>query len=191
MLREELRRQRIFLSSDEEAALARPLSYQNDDDLAFDRVRGRAAWFQPMLRNRFIRDGRPVARWREYILADEAAAGGERTVISHLARQVLEWAARTSDRGAMFGGFVARTFRWIGLILALFGLYSWSTGERLGAGILFTVVAVLLLASWAVARLAVARTALLTEQLLAGAPPDGGDGPSEADTPSPNGALSA
>src|SRR5919106_4411761 len=100
MLAEELAAQRTFLSAEEEAALSRPMSYDDEDDLAWDRVRGRKSWFFSALRDRFIHDGRQVEGWRELIDREEAAAGGEPTFMTQLARQVLAWAARTSDRGA-------------------------------------------------------------------------------------------
>jgi hypothetical protein len=130
MLAEELAAQRTFLSSEEEAALAHPLSYDNEEDLAWDRVRGRRTWFFSALRDRFIREGRDVERWRQMIEGEEGAAGGEPTYISQLGRQVLEWAARTSDRGAMMAGFAAKTARTVGLLLALLGGWSYFNGAQ-------------------------------------------------------------
>jgi hypothetical protein len=167
MLHEELRNQRVFLSADEEAALTRPLSDDDEDDLALDRVKRRRTWFQPVLRNRFIRDGRPVAQWRDYIVAEEAAAGGEPTIISSLARGVLEWTARTGDRGAMFGGFASKALTAIAVVLFFVGAYGWAHGAA-GAGAAFVVVALAaFVAGRIIAGVAARRTAGLTEQLLA------------------------
>ena len=170
ILRDELRRQRVFLSSDEEAALTRPLSYDDEDDLAFDRVKGRRSWLRPVLRNRFIRDGRPVGQWREYIRAEEAAAGGEPTLISNLASGVLEWTARTGDRGAMFGGFAAKTLTGVAVVLFLLGAYGWTHGATGGGAVFIVVALVALLAGRVIAGFARRRTTTLVEQLLAGEP---------------------
>jgi hypothetical protein len=168
MLQEELRNQRVFLSADEEAALTRPLSDDDEDDLALDRVKRRRSWFQPVLRNRFIRDGRPVALWRDYIVAEEAAAGGEPTIISSLATGVLEWTARTGDRGAMFGGFSAKALTAITIVLFFLGVFGWAHGAA-GAGAAFVVVALVAFVGGRIlAGVAAGRTAGLTEQLLAG-----------------------
>jgi hypothetical protein len=170
MLSDELRRQRVFLSSDEEAALTRPLSYADENDLAFERVRGRRSWLQPVLRNRFIRDGRPVAEWREYIAAEEAAAGGEPTLISSLAWSVLEWTVRTTDRGAMFGGFAAKLLNFIALVLFLLGAFGWAHGAT-GPGVAVIVLAVVVfLAGRTIAGMAKRRTADLSRQLRTGTP---------------------
>src|SRR5829696_2540063 len=130
MLAEELAAQRTFLSSEEEAALAHPLSYDNEDDLAWDRVRGRKTWFFSALRDRFIRDGRDIQRWRGLIESEEGTTGGEATFVSQLARQVLEWAARTSDRGAMMAGFAAKAARTVGPLLAVLGAWSYFNGAE-------------------------------------------------------------
>jgi hypothetical protein len=167
MLQEELRNQRVFLSADEEAALTRPLSDEDEDDLALDRVKRRRSWLQPVLRNRFICDGRPVALWRDFIVAEEAAAGGEPTIISSLAMGVLEWTARTGDRGAMFGGFAAKALAAIAVVLFFVGAYGWAHGAA-GAGAAFVVVAlVAFVGGRLMGGFAARRTASLTEQLLA------------------------
>ncbi len=165
LLQEELRRQRVFLSRDEAEALARLASYENEDDLAYERVRHRRAALYAALRDRFIRDGRPIARWRQYVAEAEAAAG-EPTLISELATQVLEWATRSSDRGAMFGGFAARLLRWIAYLLILLGLYSFFNGARAGGGAVAAAGLVLWLAARIVDGLAAERAATLTRRLL-------------------------
>jgi hypothetical protein len=128
MLAEELAAQRTFLSAEEAAALERPVSYENEDDLAWDRIRGRRTWFFSALRDRFIRDGREVGRWRELIVREEIDAGGEPTFVSQLARQVMQWAVRTSDRSAMLAGFAAKASRVLGLLLALLGGWAYFNG---------------------------------------------------------------
>ncbi len=166
ILKDELRLQRVFLSSDEEVALARPLSYENEDDLAFDRVRHRRNWLLPMLRNRFIRDGRPIDLWRAYIAADEAAAG-EPTFISGLATGVLEWAARTSDRGAMFAGFAARLLSFIALVWVFLGLYGWTHGGAIGGAVFVALGVACFFGGRSLGAFARRRTATLTEALMA------------------------
>ncbi|MDQ3700063.1 MAG: hypothetical protein M3442_03970 [Chloroflexota bacterium] len=161
---EELRRQRTFLSTDEVAALDRSADAEDEEDLALDRVRRRRLVLYAALRDRFIRDGRPLEDWRAMVEREEAAAGGK-TIVSQLARQVLEWAVRTSDRQAMLGGFAAKTLRWIGMILLALGGWSWFQGA---VGGIVAVVLVLglaaLLAGRIVGNLAADRIALLTEQ---------------------------
>ena len=168
-LKDELRLQRTFLSSDEETALTRPLSYQDEDDLAFDRVKHRRLFFHTALRSRFINDGRPTAEWRRLVAEEEAAAGNEPTVTSHLATQVLEWAARTSDRGAMLGGFAARALRWAGMLAALLGAWGWWHGAPFGGAVFAAVGFILLVAGRIVGGLAAARVARLAEQVRASA----------------------
>ena len=178
-LKDELQLQRTFLSSDEEAALTRPLSYENEADLAFDRVKHRRTFFHTALRSRFINDGRPIEEWRRLVAEEEAAAGDEPTVISQLATQVLEWAARTSDRGAMLGGFAAKTLRWAGILAALLGGWSWWQGAA-GGAIFLAVGLVLLFAGRIVGNLAAERVAWLTERMRAG---DAADAAHEREEP--------
>ncbi|MGH2351726.1 MAG: hypothetical protein ACRDJN_08950 [Chloroflexota bacterium] len=165
IIKEELTKQRTFLSSDEEDALSRPQTYEDEEDLALDRVRRRRLVFYGALRDHFIREGRPVDRWRD-LIAEEEAAPGEPTIASQLGRQVLEWSVRTSDRGAMLGSFVAKTLRWVGTILLLFALWSWFQGAL--TGVVLAVVAlslVLLLAGRIVGNLAAERAATLAEDI--------------------------
>jgi hypothetical protein len=124
---EELRLQRTFLSSDEAAALTLPATLEDEENLALDRVRRRRLWIYTALRDRYIGDGRPFDEWADLIAAEETAAGSE-TVITQIARQVLEWGVRSSDRGAMLGGFGAKAMRWAGLALLLFATWSWFQG---------------------------------------------------------------
>src|SRR5688500_12381381 len=138
MLADELAAQRTFLSAEEEEALTLPAAHDDEENLAWQRVRGRRSWFFPALRDRFIRDGRQEAAWRAMIVEEEAAAGGEPTFITHLATQVLEWAARTSDRGAMMAGFAAKTLRIVGVLLLLFGGWSYLNGAPMGGAIVGT-----------------------------------------------------
>ncbi|CAA9243528.1 MAG: hypothetical protein AVDCRST_MAG77-1806 [uncultured Chloroflexi bacterium] len=151
ILRDELAAQRTFLSTDEERALERPATYENEDDLAWERLRGRRSWLFPPLRDRFIRDKRPMAQWQAMIAAEEAAAGGP-TFISQMAEQVLEWAVCTSDRGAMMAGFAARALRWLGIILIALGAYSWSTGSPTPGAIAAGIGAAFVLAGRAAGR---------------------------------------
>lgn len=165
MLKDELRRQRVFLSSDEEEALLRPVTYEDEDDLAYERVKGRLGWFQPALRNRFIRDGRPVALWRDYISTDEAEAG-EPTLISALATRIIAWATRTSDRGAMLGTFASRALSTLGLLCALLGAYAWAHGEQAGGGVYVGVGLALLLGGNVTGRLTARRAEKLARHAL-------------------------
>ncbi|MBI3973629.1 MAG: hypothetical protein HY332_20330 [Chloroflexi bacterium] len=167
ILKEELHIHRTFLSSDEEAALSRPVDQVERDDLAFERVQRRRRIFYGRLRDRFIREGKPVETWRGYVAEEEAGAGGQ-TVASQMAAQVLEWAVRTSDRAAMLGGFVAKTLRWLGILLLLLGAYTFFAGSR-GAGLAIVAVSLVL---WVMSRIAgnavARRTAERTRQLLGG-----------------------
>jgi hypothetical protein len=157
ILSAELRKQRTFLSSDEEAALARPLPPEGDDtsgadgpeavseeDMALDRVRRRRLVFFTALRDRFIHEGRPLVAWGDMVAREEAAAGGT-TMATQVAREVLEWGVRTSDRGAMLGGFSAKMLRWMGIILVLFGGWSLFQGARPVAVAIVVAVALLFL----------------------------------------------
>src|SRR5687767_10112493 len=85
MLADELAAQRTFLSAEEEASLDLPAAHDDEDNLAWQRVRGRRSWFFPALRDRYIRDGRPEQLWRSIIAEEESAAGGVPTFITHLA----------------------------------------------------------------------------------------------------------
>jgi hypothetical protein len=164
LLQEELTRQRTFLSADEAAVLTRPVSFADEHDLAWERVQRRRRPLYGALRNRFIREGKPIDAWRALVAEDEAAAGGP-TIISQLATQVLEWAARTSDRGAMIGGFAAKTLRWAGVVLLLLGLYGCYQGAG-GRGLIFIGLAlVLLLAGRIVGNLTAERAATLAQRL--------------------------
>jgi len=161
MLAEELAAQRTFLSSEEERALDHPLSYDNEDDLAWDRVRGRRTWFFTALRDRFIRDGRPSGVWGELIAREEAEAGGEETYATHLARRVLSWAVRTSDRGAMMAGFAGRAARWLGLLIAALGAWAYFNGAPLPGAIVAGVGVAFWAAGGAFGRLAARRVRLV------------------------------
>jgi hypothetical protein len=168
---EELRRQRTFLSSDEASALTMPVEHLDDENLALDRVRRRRLWIFTALRDRFIRDGRPFDDWLDVIESEEAAAGGE-TLITQLARQVLEWSIRSSDRGTMLGGFASSAMRWIGLILLALGGWSWYQGAApFVVGVTFVVGAALLIGAVVVGRLAVARGGRLVATLRRGSAP--------------------
>jgi hypothetical protein len=127
LLSDELAAQRVFLSGDEATALDRPATYDDERDLAWDRVKHRRLVFYTALRERFIQERRPADLWRAMIEAQERAAG-EPTFVTQIAWQVLEWAARTSDRGAMMAGFVAKALRWLGIVLLLLGAWSWFQG---------------------------------------------------------------
>lgn len=127
ILKEELLVQRIFLSSDEEQALDRPVSYDEETDLAWDRIKHRRLTFYGALRDRFILDRRPADEWRQ-LIRDEIARAGEPTYVTQIASQVLEWSVRTSDRGAMFGGFLAKLLTWIGTLLVILAGFGWFQG---------------------------------------------------------------
>jgi hypothetical protein len=172
LLKDELAVQRTFVSSDEEIALQRPVSYDDENDLAWDRIKHRRLVFFTALRERFIQDGRPLEELRAMIAAEEAWAG-EPTYVTQLATQVLEWATRTSDRGAMLGGFAAKTARWAGIVLVLLGAFALFNGNRAG-GIAFLVLGVVLFAvSRALTSFTAQRTAALKERLHS-EPADGG-----------------
>jgi hypothetical protein len=161
---EELRQQRTFLSTDEAAALTLPAALEDEENLALDRVRRRRLWLYTALRDRFIGDGRPFDEWVSLIAQEEAAAGGE-TVITQIARQVLEWGVRSSDRGAMLGGFGAKAMRWAGLALLLFA--AWSGFQGAGpfvVGVAGAIALALVAGSVAVGR----RTAARREHLAQG-----------------------
>ena len=164
MLREELTRRRVFLSSDEERALTRPAQYDDETDLAWVRVRRRRSTFYGALRGRFLFDGKPLDEWRRHVADDEAAAGGP-TFVSQIARQVLEWAVRTADRGAMIGGFAGRALRWLGLLVVLLGLFGCYQGAALGGAIVLVAGLALVLAGRVVGSLAAGRVAALTAPL--------------------------
>jgi hypothetical protein len=163
ILKEELFVQRIFLSSDEEAALSRPLGYDDENDLAWERIKNRRLVFFGALRDRFLRDRRPIDEWRRMIDAEEARAG-QPTFLSHLATQVLEWSVRTGDRGTMFGGFVAKLLGWFGYFSLLLGGYSWFQGATTVGLILIGLALVMLLAGRIIGNLTAERAAVLTQQ---------------------------
>jgi hypothetical protein len=146
MLADELAAQRTFLSAEEEASLDLPAAHDDEDNLAWQRVRGRRSWFFPALRDRYIREGRPEQLWRSIIAEEESAAGGVPTFITHLATQVLEWAARTSDRAAMMAGFAATSLRIVGVLLVLFGGWSYLNGAPTG-GVIVGIVGLLCVAA--------------------------------------------
>jgi hypothetical protein len=166
ILREELTRRRVFLSSDEEAALTRPAAYADDKDLAWGRIQRRRSTFYRALRDRFLYDGKPAEEWRGYIAEDELAAGGP-TFISNLGRQVLSWSTRTGDRAVMIGGFAARMLRWLGVALALLGGWSCIQGAVVAGLIGVAAGLLLMLAGRIVGNLVADRVAALT------APPAG------------------
>jgi hypothetical protein len=167
ILKNELAGQRIFLSSDEEQALSYPMSYADEDDLAWDRIKHRRTFFFPMLRTYYIREHRPTERWKAMIGEEEAEAG-EPTFISHMARQVLEWEALTSDRGAMALGFAAKAFSWIDTLLALLGAYGYFNGAQVPGGIVVGMGLLFLLASRVFGRYAARRAATLTREASLG-----------------------
>lgn len=107
ILRTELERQREFLSAEEEQVLLKPGTYENDNDLALDRVKRRQHNFVAILRNRFVRDGRPLETWWD-LLVDQEIAQGYRTMVGAMVIQVLDWSARTSDQKVMMGGFASK-----------------------------------------------------------------------------------
>ena len=170
MLADELAAQRTFLSAEEEASLTLPATHDDEDNLAWQRVRGRRAWFFPVLRDRFIRDGRRDDAWRAMIAQEEAEAGGQPTFITQLATQVLDWAARTSDRGAMMAGFLATTFRIVGLGLALLGGWSYLNGAPTGGAIVGAAGLLFVLGSVAAARVAARRLNSLRRSAVAQRP---------------------
>lgn len=166
ILKEELARQRTFLSTDEETALSRPISYDNEEDLAFDRVRHRRMVFYTALRARFIRERRPIGRWQQMIDEEEAQVGGEPTVISQVGTQVLSWAARTSDRGAMLGGFVANLVRWLGILLVLIGVFSIFQRASWQVPVILALAAIVcFVIAGAFSRLVAGRVAAATERM--------------------------
>ena len=127
ILRQELETQRRFLSSDEEQALLRPATYENEDDLAFEQVKHRQRELVGALRNRFIRDGRPLDRWWDLLAAQEALHG-ERTLMSAMAVQVLDWSARTADQRAMLGGFASKLLRLGAYFISFFAVFVLAQG---------------------------------------------------------------
>ena len=161
MLADELAAQRTFLSAEEEASLTLPAAHDDEDNLAWQRVRGRRGWFFPVLRDRYIRDGRQQETWRALIAQEEAEAGGQPTFITQLAMQVLVWAARTSDRGAMMAGFAAQSLRIVGLLLLLLGGWSYLNGAPTGGTIVGGFGLLLVVVSVAAARVASRRVSLL------------------------------
>lgn len=121
MLREELGLQRRFLSSDEERVLLAPASYENEEDLALDRVKDREHAFQFALRDRFLRDGRPQRDWWSWV-KEAATEQGHRDRLDAIVLQVLDWSARTSDQAAMLGGFAATALLWFALATLVLAL---------------------------------------------------------------------
>ena len=90
ILRTELERQRQFLSAEEEQVLLEPAGYESEDDLALDLVKRRQHTFVPVLRDRFVRDGRPLEQWWD-LLAEQEGLSGERTMVGAMVVQVLDW----------------------------------------------------------------------------------------------------
>lgn len=164
ILKEELLVQRIFLSSDEEQALDHPLSFDDESDLAWDRIKHRRLIFYGALRDRFIHDRRPADEWRQFIRVEETRTG-EPTYVTHLATQVLEWSVRTSDRGAMFGGFIAKLFSWIGTFLLILAGFGWFQGFGTASVVVLIILALLFMLAGRIAGSLVAeRVATLIRQ---------------------------
>ena len=120
ILRTELERQRQFLSEEEEQVLLKPASYESEDDLALDSVKRRQHTFVPILRDRFVRDGRPLEQWWD-VLAEEERLPEDRTMIGAMVVQVLDWSARTSDQKAMMGGFGSKLLLVAAVLIGFFG----------------------------------------------------------------------
>ncbi len=161
ILAQELAAQRIFLSHEEEQALSRPVSYDQEEDLAWGRVRHRLkTYFLPELRNRFIRDCRPEAAWRSLIVSEEALAG-EPTIITQAARQVLEWSATSSDRPHMMSGFLARALGALAMLFLALGAYAWMNGAQTPGAIVAIGGALFFLAGRAAGRFARRRASAL------------------------------
>ena len=90
--------------------------------------------FVPILRDRFVRDGRPLEQWWD-VLAEEERLPEDRTMIGAMVVQVLDWSARTGDQKAMMGGFASKLLLVAAVLIGFFATFTlavgaWPAGDR-------------------------------------------------------------
>ena len=163
ILRTELERQRQFLSEEEERVLLQPASYESDDDLALDSVKRRQHTFVPILRDRFVRDGRPLEQWWD-VLAEEERLPEDRTMIGAMVVQVLDWSARTSDQKAMMGGFASKLLLVAAVLIGFFATFTLAVGAWPAGIVLLVVAAALWIGARVLGQLTAERVGELVEE---------------------------
>ncbi len=163
ILRTELERQRQFLSAEEERVLLKPALYESEDDLALDSVKRRQHTFVAILRDRFVRDGRPLEQWWD-VLAEEEGLSGDRTVIGNMVVQVLDWSARTSDQKAMMGGFASKLLLVAAVLIGFFATFTIAVGAWPVGIVLLVITAALWIGARVLGQLTAERVGELVEQ---------------------------
>ena len=163
ILRAELERQRQFLSAEEEQVLLKPARYENEDDLALDSVKRRQHTFVPILRDRFVRDGRPLEQWWD-VLAEEERLPEDRTMIGAMVVQVLDWSARTSDQKAMMGGFGSKLLLVAAVLIGFFATFTLAVGAWPAGVVLLVITAALWIGARVLGQLTAERVSELVEE---------------------------
>ena len=163
ILRTELERQRQFLSEEEERVLLQPASYESEDDLALDSVKRRQHSFVPILRDRFVRDGRPLEQWWD-VLAEEERLPEDRTMIGAMVVQVLDWSARTSDQKAMMGGFASKLLLVAAVLIGFFATFTLAVGAWPAGIVLLVITAALWIGARVLGQLTAERVGELVEE---------------------------
>ena len=163
ILRAELERQRQFLSAEEERVLLKPARYENEDDLALDSVKRRQHTFVPILRDRFVRDGRPLEQWWD-VLAEEERLPEDRTMIGAMVVQVLDWSARTGDQKAMMGGFASKLLLVAAVLIGFFATFTLAVGAWPAGVVLLVITAALWIGARVLGQLTAERVGELVEE---------------------------
>ena len=163
ILRTELERQRQFLSAEEEQVLLKPALYESDDDLALDLVKRRQHTFVAILRDRFVRDGRPLEQWWD-VLAEQEGLSGDRTMVGAMVVQVLDWSARTSDQKAMMGGFASKLLLVAAVLIGFFATFTLAVGAWPAGIVLLVITAALWIGARVLGQLTAERVGELVEE---------------------------
>ena len=171
ILRTELERQRQFLSAEEERVLLKPALYESDDDLALDLVKRRQHTFVAILRDRFVRDGRPLEQWWD-VLAEQEGLSGHRTMVGAMVVQVLDWSARTSDQKAMMGGFASKLLLVAAVLVGFFATFTLAVGAWPVGVVLLVIAVALWIGARVLGQLTAERVGELVEQYKRGPEPE-------------------
>ncbi len=163
ILRTELERQRQFLSAEEARVLLKPALYESEDDLALDSVKRRQHTFVAILRDRFVRDGRPLEQWWD-VLAEEEGLSGDRTMVGAMVVQVLDWSARTSDQKAMMGGFASKLLLVAAVLIGFFATFTIAVGAWPVGIVLLVITVALWIGARVLGQLTAERVGELVEQ---------------------------
>ncbi|MAG35567.1 MAG: hypothetical protein CL878_04890 [Dehalococcoidia bacterium] len=171
ILRTELEQQRQFLSAEEEQVLLRPATYESDDDLALDRVKRRQHTFVAILRDRFVRDGRPLEQWWDLLVAQETMHG-YRTMVGAMVVQVLDWSARTSDQTAMMGGFASKLLLVAAVLAGFFAVFTLAVGAWPAGIVMLVITSVFWVGARVLGQLTAGRVGELVERYKRSPEPD-------------------